>query len=133
MSEKIAERVKVSEASRGGIESWLDFFAKLTALAGFIYVLVILGMGDAPLKFRVINAFEAFLFAGIIFVSLLGLAEVIRLLKRMNGLPYGGSLSTVKKTSAYACGNCGARVYNDENSCDCGTTIKKDPTSSPEP
>ena len=90
---------------RGGLESKLD----LTALA-----VLIIGLGIAMsvllvTSFRgVIPAIAFAANAWIAWLVLHGLAEIVRLQKRANGLPYSGSISVTKESRLVRCATCDA-------------------------
>ena len=56
-------------------------------------------------------------------------AEVIRLLKKLNGIPYGGIISEINEVendSEYACTNCGSTVNKDSKFCPgCGVSFEE--------
>ena len=114
----------------GGVEGKLDgagsfyLFLSIIALAVCIY----LSQDDAVKKIGLSSLWIGLgigaLAQGIVFWILFQAgAEVIRLLKKLNGLPYGGTISeTAGEGSEYKCTDCGAPVTPDSKFCtQCGT------------
>lgn len=115
--ETIARRVQSGSYS-GGTEDKLEktgfFFAFLSAISLIVGALV--GYNLNPIWFAVgIIGFIQALIAAIIFE---GGADVIRLLKKLNGLPYGGLISTVAPRAIYRrCSVCSCKLSDSDKFC----------------
>ena len=98
----------------GGLEERLSSFAGFLIFIGigaFIACLIVgegksyiwIGTGSFSLVIMIIWGF--LFWAG---------SEIIRLLKKLNSLPYGGKISVAKEISNLVCSNCGTLVINSE-------------------
>lgn len=118
----------------GGVESKLDgvgAFYLIISILGLIGCIII--SQDETVKQTGLSSFWIALglgaiAQGIIFWILFKAgAEVIRLLKKLNGLPYGGEISETEGDGAeYNCTDCGAPVSQDSKFCtQCGANFEK--------
>ncbi|MHB8581311.1 MAG: zinc ribbon domain-containing protein [Ignavibacteriaceae bacterium] len=130
----MVEEEKIQQRT-GGIESTLEgvgtfyLFSSVIAAIAFIFIALQdnyqkMGLTEVFIIFSI-----AFLVNGIIFQILFkAAAEVIRLLKRLNGLPYGGLLSVTETDSendnSLFCSECGEQVAIKDKICtQCGATL----------
>jgi len=111
----------------GGIENKLTGLAKLIlmfAIIGLIVSFVIAGNATRPSRFdgwgeRGISYFwmlagiVGLLYGILIYFVLSAGADIIRLLKKLNGIPYGGDISKASKDTNYYCSACGKLVHNE--------------------
>jgi hypothetical protein len=131
----MAEEEKKSKRV-GGIESSLDGIASFYSIASIVVLVIcVLYSQQELIKKTDLSIFLIILgvgvaFQGFVFRSIFkAAAEVIRLLKRLNGLTYGGSLS-VTETEAeedkafFFCSECGEQVANKDKHCSqCGASL----------
>lgn len=118
----------------GGIESKLDgvgTFYLVISIIGLI-ACIILSQDEALKQTGLSSLWIGFgigaIAQGIIFWILFKAgAEVIRLLKKLNGLPYGGIISeTIGDGTEYTCTDCGAPVAPDSKFCtQCGVNFEE--------
>ena len=119
--EAIAKKVKSGSFS-GGLEDKLEkiglFFAYLSAISLIVGVVLGFAKGIEYGPFWVgigITGFIQGLIAAVLFE---GGAEVIRLLKKLNGLPYGGRISTSKPLLYVTkCSVCGLKLSESDKFC----------------
>ena len=128
---RVRDKKRISASS---LETTIDFLALIWLVAGMLL---------AGIQFLVLTASQfmtavypaQFLFASIpvgytvlatitLWILLRALAEIIRLLKKIAGLDYLGSISgTWSVDEFWACSNCGHMLHS-ETRCDtCGATI----------
>jgi hypothetical protein len=124
----------MSEESKiriGGIESKLDSVAGILLLLSIIFLVAYIifslshkyqdtGLSMILFGFGVVGLFQGII-AWVIFKA--G-ADVIRLLKKLNGLPFAGVISATKpqNVTGYECTECHAPVAPDATACPkCGT------------
>ena len=97
----------------GGLESKLDLTALVILVIGLVvamYVLLVTSfLGVIPAIAFAVNGWIGWL-------ALHGLAELVRLQKRANGLPYSGSISVTKESRLERCATCGA-VHSEPDFC----------------
>lgn len=122
MSEKTKRKI-ISESHTGGLESLLDVLAILSfvfsVLVGIGFLIELEGAGI--FLFLVIAA------AGVLPYALLkAVAEMVRLLKKLNGLQYGGEISKHTTDKTYGCGACGEPIFQWGQCGSCGVEIEKD-------
>jgi hypothetical protein len=127
-----AHRVLDTKRSNSsGLESTVDFWATVLLLLGIItsFFIVLIGIfaGARPFWFVLLLATFAALSMAVVWVVLRGLAEIIRLLKKIAGLQYSGEITgTEMSHQFYACSNCGQMLHS-ETTCDtCGAKIVPD-------
>lgn len=84
-------------------------------------------VGARPFWFVLLLATFEVIGAAVTWVVLRGLAEIIRLLKKISGLQYSGEISGAESSHQYyACSNCGHMLHS-ETTCDtCGAKIADD-------
>ncbi len=126
----------------GGIESLLEgvglFYLVISIISFFICVFF---SQDEVIKETSSSSFWivlgiGVLAQGIIFWILFKAgSEIIRLLKKLNGLPYGGIISkTVGGGVEYSCTKCGASVSPNSNFCtQCGANFDDEEEEETEP
>lgn len=104
---KVAKTIAYTGGREGQMSSLATFFL-LVGIFGLIATLIIWGITKSPITVP-LGVFA--LFQGIaLFIILEGGAEIIRLLKKQAGQPYGGWISEVKPVRTYACSACGRHV-----------------------
>ena len=118
----------------GGVESKLDGVGTFYLIISIISLIgcIILSQ-DETIKQTGLSSFWVALglgaiAQGIIFWILFKAgAEIIRLLKKLNGLPYGGEISvTIGEGAEYNCTDCGAPVAPDSKFCtQCGANFEE--------
>ena len=129
----MAEEEKKSKRT-GGIESSLDDIAGFYTVASIIALVVcVLYSQQELIKKSELSIYLVILgigiaFQGFVFRSIFkAVAEVIRLLKRLNGLTYGGSLSVTdaeEDKAFFFCTDCGEQVANKDKYCtQCGASL----------
>ncbi|MBS3741376.1 MAG: hypothetical protein KGY74_04585 [Candidatus Cloacimonetes bacterium] len=127
MAKKIEETVCYS----GGIESKLSGFATFFLMVGIISLAACLiisggvtktdsysnwGEDGVSITWIVIGIFS-FLWGLISAILFQAGGEVIRLLKKLNDLPFGGKISENIQEVEIKCSNCGTLVDEDDNEC----------------
>jgi hypothetical protein len=126
------DKIQERKERTGGIESKLDGVAVFYLVLSILALIVCLVMSQDEVIKKI--GFSSFLIAigigatvqGIVFWILFRAdAEVVRLLKKLNGLPYAGSISeTVGETASYVCTDCGAQVSVIDKVCtQCGSKL----------
>ena len=107
---------------RGGMESVLDVSA---------WVVLILGLGFG-VWLALVTLDEGALLGLVVAVPgwiawllLKALAEIIRLQKRANGLPYSGSISETEEVALQRCPECDAAHYETEYCPQCNRAVAK--------
>jgi DNA-directed RNA polymerase subunit RPC12/RpoP len=119
----------------GGIENQLDgvgIFFLIVSIIGLI-VCIILSQ-EETIKQTGLSSFWIGLGIGVVaqgiifWILLKAAAEVIRLLKKLNGLPYGGIISeTYGSGTQYTCTECGTPVAPDAKFCtNCGVNFEEE-------
>jgi len=119
----------------GGIESKLDgvgIFYLVISIIGFV-AFIILSQSE-PIKQTGLSSFWIGLGIGVIAQGIIfwilfeAGAEVIRLLKKLNGLPYGGKISeTYGNGTEYTCTECGTPVAPNAKFCtNCGVNFEEE-------
>jgi hypothetical protein len=109
----MAKIVRKIVGYRGGREGALVALAVCFLVLGFIAALVtiILGLAAGHVVMVLFPAAQ-YIFIGIVLAVLFdAAAEVIRLLKKLNGLPYGGKISEARPTEEPACSACQMPLY----------------------
>ena len=87
--------------SKGGLEARLDCSAWAVLILGLIgATLVLISTGLVAAAFIGANAW-------IMWLALHSLAEIVRLQKRANDLPYSGEISQTEEVAIRRCGSCG--------------------------
>ena len=121
----MAERVE-KVIHFGGTESRLSILASVFLGLGIIGCLVglVVGLTQESLWVAVVGGAGALLH-GLLMWALLGAsADAIRLLKKLNGLPYAGDVSPTTPVDSWACSACGARVQELQGHCGrCGKSL----------
>ena len=117
----------------GGIESSLenigDFYLFFSVIAGLLLIFMSFTDEMSSLGFTMplFIAGIILIINAIIFRSFFkGISEIIKLLKRLNKLPYGGTLSLSEGDGEndYECGSCGEPLSKFEKSCtQCGVEV----------
>ena len=120
---KRASRVQVGQQYFGGLEGWLDvigglFFLLAALLAGLIAVATNFEWWWVGL-ILLFEALVAWTFTRV-------MAEIVRLQKKIAGLPYGGQISQNTSDAAYGCGECGAPIYHPYRCHKCGCQLVSD-------
>ena len=106
----------------GGVENKLAGWGVFFMVIGVIGLLVGIFMLLSEQPIGLVIGFGLFLQGMLIRVLFDGGAEVIRLLKSSNGLPYNGSISGVMYV--YKCSNCGTQAWADDKICrKCGEDL----------
>lgn len=104
---------------QGGLESKLDAAAWIQLVLGLLFALGLLvftgGKGIVVVMLVALNSWLAWL-------VLRAVAEIIRLQKKANGLPYGGRISEATAVIIEKCPSCGAVLYSDDRCERCGNT-----------
>ena len=126
------DEIQVKKERTGGIESKLDGAATFYLVLSILALIVCLVMSQDEVTKKI--GFSSFWIGigigataqGILFWILFRAgAEVVRLLKKLNGLPYAGSISkTEGETPSYVCTDCGAQVSLIDKLCtQCGSKL----------
>ena len=120
MSETTRKK-KIHSRWSGGLEGTLDLIAWVSLIAGFLYALgwmialpwlqSSLHTPSGALGIAVLGFFSAVWKAFVVWALFRAAAEVIRLLKKGEGLPYGGKITEARDDGTYECCNCGAEAY----------------------
>ena len=110
---KLSYRVAYGTKQSGGLERTLDTVA-LVVLVLFC-VIAVFGLSLSAAVTGVVS-----------WLLLRSLAEGIRLLKRLNDLPYSGEISHGKEVTSYKCGECGAPVTGLYRCYKCGSIMVGD-------
>ena len=122
----MARRIELERRSTGGLEASLDFAAVALLVAGITVAGVFLIWwrfdGVLPATGLLVNAALSWLL-------LRSVAEIIRLLKHQNGLPYSGKISAAGESSLYFCSDCDALLHSETRCDSCGATIETDQSS----
>lgn len=115
----------------GGIKSKLDgvgIFYWIASIVGFIICIFLSQrktiesdeLSSFWIGFEVITLAQGIIFS----IMFKAAAEVVRLLKKLNELPYGGEISELS-FGGYKCNECGASVNQNENICPlCGVSFE---------
>lgn len=116
----------------GGVESSLEsvgIFYFILSIFGLIACMILSNQEETKrigLSSLWIGIGIAAIAQGIIFSIIFRAgAEIVRLLKRLNGLPYAGSISeTTGETKSYLCSDCGAQASVVDKVCtQCGAKL----------
>ena len=125
MANQIKEKGSIERPASGGLEGLLDGFAWAVLTVGILAALITLvgtqGYGGAASLLAVFSA-------GVGWVVLRALAEIIRLQKHVAGLPYGGKISVPAepKDSVFCwCSNCNAMLHSRLRCDACGESIEQ--------
>ena len=117
---KITDRSEAAVQCSGGMESKLE---------GAAWIALILGLGFGG-WLALVTLDEGALLGLAVAVPgwiswriLLGLAELIRLQKRANGLPYSGTISETREAMLQRCPNCEAAHYETDACPHCGRQV----------
>ena len=103
-----AEKTRGRPCNRGGLESKLDLAAVVVIAVGIAFgIAVLFGTGFTV----VLPAVCMVAGAWIAWVVLRGLAEIVRLQKRANGLPYSGRISETEEGRLIQCPACDASYF----------------------
>lgn len=124
MAHRIKEKGAVEPSASGGLEGLLDGFAWAVLILGCIGALFALFVTRG---YGWVGSLLAIFSAGIGWVVLRALAEIIRLQKHAAGLPYGGNISTPaeRNDSMFCwCSNCNAMLHNRLRCDACGEAIE---------
>ena len=108
----------------GGLESQLDGIAAILFWLGVIagVVAVILSI---EYDVSLFSGVAVFLSAVVTWAILRALAELVRLQKKANGLPYAGQISEARPNIIYRCDGCNEVVHENDRVCaSCGGTLK---------
>jgi hypothetical protein len=108
MASKLWMKVYAGSESKTRVENLLGAAGIITVILGVL--LFFGGMIEATIEASLTWFLCALLFliGGIIMAwTFAALAEGIRLLKRLNGLPYGGAISGIPSTNIIICASCG--------------------------
>jgi hypothetical protein len=130
---KTENEVDEKKAKRtGGVESLLQHYGLLVAIMSIIIftLLIIFSLRviaqKTPLAVLYIGIGVGILIQGLLLKTLFDAgAEIIRLLKRLNGLPYAGSISeTEGEGETFFCTDCGEPVAIEQKICtQCGAKL----------
>ena len=134
MEERVAVRVrKKSGATLGGLEQLLDTLANALFIVGLLIAggqLLLLAIRPIMLLAALSSALTA-LSALISWAVFRFMAEVIRLLKKIAGLPYSGELTGGTYQDTYdACSLCGSRLYSQTRCDHCDARVVDGPDDS---
>jgi hypothetical protein len=133
----MAELVRKQVGSEGGREGTLSAIGSVLVYLGFAGAIVLTFVGMVA-KQNILGCLIGGIFLalnGVVANALLqSFAEVIRLLKKQNGMPYGGSIALVNPVYAYACSKCGKPQEHAVSRCwSCGesfgTSVPKSPAA----
>ncbi len=117
----MAHKVKSHQIAAGGLEGLFDLAAMLVVAIGVTVAVVVLiwnpGLG---IPFALGTLFNA----AIAWLLLRGFAEVIRLLKQLNGLPFDGRISGGDREEVFRCSKCQSVLHSDVRCDGCGETIE---------
>lgn len=105
---------------RTGLETVLDFTATALLFLGFFLALI------AALTFRLegLLASISTLFSSVMgWLLLRSLAEILRLLKKLAGKQYQGSISGPQQSHYWACSHCGHMLHTEHRCEHCGAEI----------
>ena len=119
----MATKIETRKRTSGGSEARLEGAAFNVAVLGFCLTLILC----------ILFQFGALIPAGIVvMMSVIGyylfkaLADIIRLLKKIAGMPYSGDIASGPQVSVYKCSDCNA-VLRSGLKCDsCGAAIDYD-------
>lgn len=120
MVEKMARKIEAEQQVSGGLESTLDLAAVVMVGLGFLFAMAFILL----LKFAgVVPAMGALIASFLVWLLLRSLAEIIRILKKSAGLPYGGRISAARQTRVFTCSECGAMLHSESRCDSCGEKI----------
>ena len=118
----MARKIETERRTAGGLEDTLDFAAGALLIVGLICA----GVTVVWMKFYgVLSAYVIIVSAVLSWFLLKASAEIIRLLKKLNGLPFGGKISQPNQSSVYICSECNAILHSETKCESCGATIER--------
>jgi hypothetical protein len=127
----MAKKQKIKITSNKGTENSLSILGSLLLVAAIFIFILSFGFGGVSSGSKwdienissrvVVLAFGSLMFGIIWFVILRAIADIIRLLKNLNGLDFSGEISQPIVEIKYKCPECGNFVSKNKNECDsCG-------------
>ncbi len=119
----MARKIRVSTKATGGIEMTLKDFGGLLLAVGIVASIICFVMVGYAVK---ASSSSAPIYLGIGIIVLIcsiacrylfsAGAEIIKLLKKLNGLAYGGEISQAVESYSYKCSDCNNEVLADTRS-----------------
>jgi predicted RNA-binding Zn-ribbon protein involved in translation (DUF1610 family) len=120
------------EINNGGTEGKLNgvvIFYLIISIICFIVLIILAKEETLGSKYLMIVIGVVTLIQGIIlWILFLAGADIIRLLKRLNGLPYGGTISGLREdVISFRCPECGELTNFESKYCtQCGTNLQNE-------
>ncbi len=129
----MAHIVKKTVAETHGREVQLAVLGRACLVLGLLGIVVSIGVAAASGVFGWFVAGLAALVAGVVLSVILGAAaEMIRLLKRLCGIPYQGAITGEQGIDSITCSECGCPAWPDSTWCDgCGCPFETAETVPP--
>ena len=120
---------KEKQIGSGGLESTLAGLAALWLVFGICSVLIAFTLTlTVNFLMAIIQLVSSLFTTIVVWLIIRALAELIRLGKLQNGLPYSGKISSSNAVTVYNCGKCGAAVHTNVDQCyACGAKFETDP------
>ncbi len=112
---RMATRTRKVVGYGGGLESsasGLGSFMLGVGIAALLVSMIVASNSYSARGLWIALGIAGFLGGIVWFVVFRAVAEIVRLLKRLNGLTYAGTISQARPIEATVCSECGGRLYD---------------------